>query len=166
LDPYIRVPTPVAEKAWWIISATPPLRETIEMWPGSGFVKVKVSAHVGVGVDDSLAVGAKDSDAVLFGVGQTSLLNNRALRPDLGKAPAVEDDELYVLLPTIVNRLGHEPGRDDHVDDVNVSRNVQNRRIGFDTPNLVRLGINRIDWPLVPKIQQVLDHSITDVQFP
>ena len=32
----------MAANPWWITSATPPLRATMEMEPGSGFVKVKL----------------------------------------------------------------------------------------------------------------------------
>ncbi len=132
---------------------------------GFGEREVAVGAHVGIRIDDPLAIRAEDPDAVLPGYGQAVLLDGCPFGADFGEATAVEDDKLDPFLPTIVNGLGHESGRDDHVYDIHISGNIQNRGIRFDAPDLIGLGIDGVDRPLESKIQQVLDNSVADVKF-
>jgi hypothetical protein len=90
---------------------------------------------------------------VHLGPGHAVLLYGSSLGTDLGTTPTVEDDELDPLLPTIINRIGYEPGRDDHVNDIDIGWDIRDRRVSLESSYLIRLGINGIDGTFVPIVQ-------------
>ncbi len=122
--------------------------------------EVAICTHIGIGVDDSLAIRTEDPNTVCLGVGKTIFLNGLTFGTDLRESSTIKNDKLDPLLPTIINRLGYKLARDNHMHDVDIAGNIQNRFEGFNAKNFVSFQADGIDGSFKPKINKILDDPI------
>jgi len=127
--------------------------------------EIGVGTDVQVGIDDSLAVRSHDTNAVFFGRHQKILFKGFSLRADFGKAPGIDNDILHPFFAAVFHSLGYKFSRNHHVNDIDAVRTFHDRLVGFNSPDFIGLGVDRIYFPFEPEVNQVFDHPVADGQF-
>ncbi len=129
---------------------------------GLGERKVAVSADVRIGIDDPLAIGAKNADTVFFGPGQEVFFNGFALGTGFRKTARVNNDVLHLFDTAVFNCLGDELGRYHHVNHIDTIGNIHDGFIGLDAADFICLRVDRIDGALELKIYKIADNPVPD----
>ena len=127
--------------------------------------KVAVGPHVGVCVDNALAVGPQHANAVVIGPGHEIFFIGFAFGTDLRETARVDDDVFNAFFTTVFYSLGNEFGRDDHVYHVDVVRCVQDGFIGLHPPDFIGFGVDGIYRSLETEFHEVADHAVTNGKF-
>ena len=98
---------------------------------GFGKGKIAIGFQRRVRIDDALAIGPENTNAVFFGPLQKIFLKGRSFRTDFRKSGGIDDDGLDPFFPAVLHRIGYKFSGNHHMGQIDLARE---RQIWTDMP--------------------------------
>ena len=134
-------------------------------WFRVGEGEITVSIDRRIGVDDPLAVRANDPYPVFPRPGKGIILQRLAFSSHFLKSCCIDDDGFNPFLSAVLNLFRDERRRDHNVGKIYLSGDIQNRRIGFQPPDLIHFRVDGKHRTPEFIMEQVFDDDIPDREF-